>query len=92
MVSIINPEHVIVVTCFLLGFIGHRYYVTLKKLKKWESNYDFTNHTYLGKVVILQGEEWKVVNFNMKDNKVILKNIKKGDYLYADRTFSKPSL
>lgn len=92
MVSTINPEYVIVIVCFLLGFIGHRYYMTLKKLKKWESNYDFTNHTYLGKRIILQGEEWVVVDFNMKGNKVILKNLKKGDYLYADRTASKPVL
>lgn len=77
---------------FLLGFIGHRYYVTWKKLKKWESNYDFTNHTYIGKVVILQGEEWKVVDFTMEGNKVILKNIENGDYLYIDRTKSRPYL
>lgn len=92
MVSTINPEYVTVVACFLLGFIGHRYYVTLKKLKKWESKYDFTNHTYIGKQVTLQGEEWVVVDFIMKGNKVVLKNLKKGDYLYADRTVSKPVL
>ena len=77
---------------FLLGFVGHRYYVTWKKLKKWESNYDFTNHTYLGEIVILQGEEWKVEDFTMRGNKVILKNVKKEDYLYIDRTDSRPSL
>ena len=92
MVSIINPEYVSVVICFLLGFVGHRYYVTLKKLKKWESNYDFTNHTYLGKRITLQGEEWIVVDFNTKGNKVILKSLKKDDYLYTDRTDSKPVL
>lgn len=92
MVSITNPEYVTIFVCFLLGFIGHRYYVTYMKLKKWESNYDFTNHTYLGKRIILQGEEWVVVDFNMKGNKVILKNLNNGDYLYADRTASKPVL
>lgn len=92
MVPTINPDYVTVFIYFLLGFIGHRYYVTWKKLKKWESKYDFTNHTYIGKIVILQGEEWKVENFNMQGNKAILKNIKKGDYLYVDRTDSKPYL
>lgn len=92
MVSTINPEYLTIFAYFLLGFIGHRYYVTRKKLKKWESKYDFTNHTYIGKQVILQGEEWVVADFNMKGNKVILKNLKTGDYLYADRTVSKPVL
>ena len=92
MVSTINPEYVRVLAYFLLGFIGHRYYVTWKKLKKWESKYDFTNHTYIGKRIILQGEEWVVEDFNMKDNKGVLKNLRKGDYLYADRTASKPVL
>ena len=92
MVPTINPEYVTVFIYFLLGFIGHRYYVTWKELKKWKSNYDFTNHTYIGKIVILQGEEWKVVDFTMEGNKVILKNIENGDYLYIDRTESKPYL
>ena len=92
MVSITNPEYVTVFAFILLGFIGHRYYVTLKKLKKWESKYDFTNHTYIGKQITLQGEEWVVVDFIMKGNKVVLKNLKKGDYLFANRTASKPVL
>lgn len=77
---------------FLLGWVGFSLYVTKKKLKKWESKYDFTNHNYIGKVVILQGEEWKVVDFTMQGNKVILKHIRKGDYLYVDRTLYKPTL
>lgn len=92
MVTAIDSNIVIWVLGFLLGWVGFSLFMAKKKLKKWESNYDFTNHTYIGKTVILQGEEWVVVDFNEFDNKVILKHSRKGDYLYLNRTITKPSL
>ena len=92
MVTAIDSNTVIGVLGFLIGWLGYSLFTTTRKLKKWESNYDFTNHNYLGKIIVLQGEEWRVMDFTMRGNKVILKNVKKGDYLYVDRTFSKPTL
>lgn len=92
MVTAIDSNTVIWVFGFLLGWLGFSLFIAKKKLKKWESRYDFTNHNYVGKTIILQGEEWRVMDFTMQGNKVILKNIKKGDYLYVNRTDSLPSL